>query len=126
MTDWGITEELVLKNLNRTPTGSEYKKMLVEFTPLLQTEFINNNKQFQGIKGASDFVDQIKQEPNIAIGIATGAWEKSAQFKLKSIGINPNEHAFSNSSRFKKREHIVSDAIRQLNLKFENQIKRVI
>ena len=126
VTDWGITEELVLKNWNRTPTKSEYKKMLLEFIPLLQTEFINNKEQFQEINGASDFVNQIKQEPNIGIGIATGAWEKSAQFKLKSIGINPNEYAFSNSSRFKKREDIVSDTIRQLNQKFENQINRVI
>jgi beta-phosphoglucomutase-like phosphatase (HAD superfamily) len=126
VTDWGITEEIILKNWNRVPTVIEYKKMISEFVTQLQSELIANEKQFQEIKGALNFIDFLRTKSNIKIGIATGSWEKSANLKLKSLGINSSEFVFSNSDHFKTREAIVSNTIRKLNENWNNKVDRVI
>ena len=39
----------------------------------------------------------------------------NGKFQIDTIGINPHEVAYSNSNKFKKREHITLDVIEQLN-----------
>ena len=56
VTDWGITEELILNHKNRIPTAIEYEKMISEFVSLLQYELNTNKNQFQEIEGASNFI----------------------------------------------------------------------
>jgi len=126
VTDWGITEEIILKKRNRIPTDLEYKKMISEFIRILKKEFQVDKSQFNEVIGASEFVQFLKQKSNLAVGIATGGWEKSAILKLKSIGIESSEFAFSNSDRFKKREDILSDTIQRLKEKLDNKIERII
>ncbi|PQJ78607.1 HAD family hydrolase [Polaribacter porphyrae] len=128
VTDWGITEELILKHKNRIPTVIEYQKMISEFVTLLQYELNTNKNQFKEIKGALNFIEYLKSKSksNLEIGIATGGWEKSAVLKLKSIGINALDFAFSNSNHFKTREDIVSDVIHKLNQKHKHKINKVI
>lgn len=126
VTDWGITEEIILKNWNRIPTEIEYKKMVSEFVSELQSEFKKDKKEFREINGASNFIKFLIEKSNVKIGIATGGWKKSAILKLKSIGIDSTEFVFSNSNDFKTRENIVLNAISKLNLKWENKIERII
>lgn len=126
VTDWGITEELVLKHKKRIPTVIEYEKMISEFISQIESEFNANENQFLEIIGASNFVNFLIAKPNIKIGIATGGWEKSAIFKLKSIGIESSKFVFSNSNHFKTREDIVSNVINRLNQKWKNKIDRVV
>ena len=126
VTDWGITEEIILKNWNRIPTKIEYSKMISEFVKQLHSELKENEKQFQEINGASNFIKFLRTKPNITIGIATGGWEKSANLKLKSIGIDSAEFAFGNSNHFKTREDILSKVITELNYNWNNEINRII
>lgn len=126
VTDWGITEEIILKNWNRIPTKIEYEKMISEFITQLQSELKANKNQFQEINGALNFVSFLRKKSNISIGIATGGWEKSANLKLKSIGIDSTEFAFGNSNHYKTREDILSKVIRELNDNWENKIDRII
>ena len=126
VTDWGITEEIVFKEMNRIPTDSEYKKMILEFVRLLTNELKNNKMQFKEIEGALNFIQSLKQSQNFSIGIATGGWEKTAILKLKSIGIDYTEFAFSNSNQFMKRGTILVDTIQQLRKKLDKKIERTI
>jgi HAD superfamily hydrolase (TIGR01549 family) len=126
VTDWGIAEEIILKSKKRIPTDIEYEKMISEFVSQLQYEFNTNEKQFQEIKGAFNFIKFLMKKSDIKIGIATGGWEKSANLKLKAIGIDSSKFIFSNSNDFKTRENIVINAISKLNLKWENKIERII
>jgi len=126
VTDWGITEELVLKHENRIPNTIEYEKMISEFISQIESEFKANENEFLEIEGASNFVKFLIAKPNIKIGIATGGWGKSAILKLNAIGINSSEFAFSNSNHFKTREAIVTNVIHRLNQKWNNKIDRVI
>ncbi|QTD38046.1 HAD hydrolase-like protein [Polaribacter batillariae] len=126
VTDWGITEEIILNNKNRIPTDVEYEKMISEFFSLLQSEFNADKKQFCEIKGAYNFIKFLLKKSNIKIGIATGGWAKSANLKLKSIGIDSSEFVFFNSNHFKTREDILLNTIRKLNQNTENNIDRII
>lgn len=74
VTDWGITEELVLKHENRIPNTIEYEKMISEFISQIESEFKANENEFLEIEGASNFVKFLIAKPNIKIGIATGGW----------------------------------------------------
>lgn len=126
VTDWGITEEIILKNWNRIPTEREYENMISEFVRQLQSELMANKKQFQEINGALNFINFLQEKSNIAIGIATGGWEKSANLKLKSIGIDSTEFVISNSNHFKTREDILSKTIKNLKESWKNRIERII
>ncbi|MDG2151231.1 MAG: HAD hydrolase-like protein, partial [Polaribacter sp.] len=115
VTDWGITEELVEDKLNRTVTKEDILNLKKLFLSKLKHEFIVDKSKFAEIRGALKFYQSLLKESEYEIGIATGGWEETANFKLDTIGINPHEVAYSNSNKFKNREHITLDVIEQLN-----------
>jgi len=126
VTDWGITEEIILKHRSRIPTDVEYGNMIKEFVAQLQSELLKDKKQFQEVKGAKKFIEFLKHKPNISMGIATGGWEKSAILKLNSIGIDSREFNFSNSNHFKTRADILSKTIQDIKENSRNKIDRII
>ncbi len=126
VTDWGITEEIISKSWNRKPTKAELKKMELKFVRLLKNELQENIVHFEEINGATNFIECLNKKDDTIVGIATGGWEKSATLKLNAIGIEPTEFAFSNSSRFKERETILSDTINQITEMTNQPIEQVI
>ena len=122
VTDWGITEEVIVKEMNRKPTDAEYYDMIMQLQDLLRKEYQRDNAQFKEIPGSVDFINLLKRQEDIVLGIATGAWKESATIKLESISIKASEFAFSNSSRFKSREKILQDTIQQVS---ENTASRI-
>lgn len=113
LTDWGITEEIIQNHWNRLPTKEEYIQIENKMIQKLEAKKKENQKYFQEISGANKFFHQLQNKPNITLGIATGAWEKSALIKLGSIGINPQNIPFSNSNHFKTREEITNRTIQE-------------
>ena len=111
LTDWGITEEIIQKHWNRNPTAEEYRLMESTLINNLKVKQKEDATSFQEITGANAFFHQLQKMPNIRLGIATGAWEKSALLKLGSVGINPIGIPFSNSNHFKTREQITNRTI---------------
>ncbi|MBC8884109.1 HAD family hydrolase [Flavobacterium piscinae] len=105
VTDFGITEEIVHKQLGRLPTINEYQKMISRFVELLNNELKYDKSQFDEIDGATQFLRFISQKSNIAIGIATGGWKKSANLKLKAIGVNSKATLFQIVMILKKRRY---------------------
>jgi len=126
ITDWGIVEELVKSNLNQRLESSDVQKMKAELLDLLEAELAANKTQFNEIPGARLFYQDILRDPNFKVGIATGAWEESAEIKLSVIGIDPHKVCFSNSNYHKTREEITSDVIQQLKTKFHDLPEEII
>ncbi|MBR9855445.1 MAG: HAD family hydrolase [Algicola sp.] len=126
VTDWGITEEIISKKWNRKPIKAEFEKMELEFVKLLKKELQENKVQFKEINGATNFIGHLNKKTDKVIGIATGGWERPATLKLNAIGIEPVRFAFSNSSRFKEREKILSDTISQIIEIADKPIERII
>lgn len=114
VTDWGITEEIVLQHFNRLPTPKEYEMMISKFLAELELAYVRDKSQFIEVPGAKVFFETVQKALNLKVGIATGAWEQSAKFKLKAIGIDPNQVVFSNSNYHKSRMDISNHVIQQL------------
>jgi len=126
LTDWGITEEIIQKHLKRNPTTAEYGLMEATMIANLTQAKAENAAQFQEIRGAKSFFNHLQTAPNIALGIATGAWEKSALIKLGGVGIDPTNFPFSNSSHFKTREGITNHTIRQATANYDGDFEEII
>ena len=60
------------------------------------------------------------------MGVATGAWEKSAKLKLDTVGIKIEGICFSNSNYHKSREAITQSVIKQLQSKSNKEPNRII
>ncbi len=114
VTDWGITEEIVQRELGREPTRQEYKAMTSNFVQMLRKERLRDPSQFTEVSGAKAFFDHLQTSFDWPVGIATGSWEESALIKLKAIAIDPDGVAFSNSNHHKSREKILYRTIEQL------------
>lgn len=126
VTDWGITEEVIHTNHNRLPSPSEYQQMKSCFFEKLGTELENNPAQFQAVEGAIAFFNFLENETDHPLGIATGAWEQSAFIKIKGIGLDHKNVAFSNSNFFKSREDILRHAIQQTREKHPDSTNDIL
>ena len=126
VTDWGIAEELIFKKLNRAPNFDDIQNLKKLFLKNLILEYDSNKTQFQEIEGASEFYKLLVNNNEFKIGIATGGWEETANFKLDVIGINPNTVCYSNSNHFKTREEITLDVINQLNFNSDKEAEEII
>jgi len=126
ITDWGITEEIVERELGRKPKQTEYELMISNFVALLSEERDRDNSQFKEVNGAKKFFYELLRMEDFKIGIATGAWEESAKIKLDALGIELNGIAFSNSDFHKSREVITKDVIKQLESKVQKTPEQII
>lgn len=126
VTDWGITEEVIQSNFNRTPTDEEYLRLQTRLVKLLNEELENDSQQFQPVNGAIDFFEFLKKETAHPLGIATGAWEQSATTKLKGIGLNYDNIAFANSNHYKTRADITRHAMAQIKALHSNTSEDIV
>ena len=126
VTDWGITEEIIISEKGRTPLKEEYELMIQNFTRELEYEKQNDKSQFAEVLGAKEFFNELRKMEDVELGIATGAWEKSANIKLGSIGIDMKNISFSNSDYYKSREAITKDVVEQIKLKTKKEAERII
>lgn len=126
VTDWGITEELVSNRLERKVNPEEIIELKKLFLKHLNDAYILDKQQFNEIAGASEFYKSLLKNNDFKIGIATGGWEETANFKLDIIGIDPINVGYSNSNYFKTREEIVMNVIKQLNSNSKNQPDEII
>ena len=126
VTDWGITEEIIKREWNRIPRSEEYQLMISNFVKNLESEKITDISQFQEIPGAREFFNELFELKEFSMGIATGAWEKSAKLKLDTAGIKLEGVCFSNSDYHKSREAITEDVINQLKNKSNKEPDRIV
>ena len=120
VTDWGITEEIIQREMNRLPSPLEYLRMISNFMTNLSMERAYDETQFLEVAGAKSFFDHLNLIDEIQVGIATGSWEQSALFKLDLINLDVSGVSFSNSSFHKSREAITLDVVSQLRIKSGN------
>lgn len=126
VTDWGITEELVANRLNRKVNLKEITEFKNSFLQNLTDAYGQDKSNFKEIEGASKFYTSLLNKNQYKVGIATGGWEETANFKLNIIGIDPSNVCYANSNHFISREEIVADVINQLNSDSDNQPNEII
>lgn len=126
VTDWGITEEIINQRLNRNPTEAEYKSMHDSHVGNLKAERMKDVSQFEAVMGANQFIKQLMKTESYKVGVATGAWEKSATTKLEVIELDTTKIPFSNSDYHKTREGITLHAIEQAKEIYQQDFKDII
>lgn len=126
VTDWGITEEIINQRLNRNPTDAEYKRMHDAHVGNLKAEKNKDASQFKPVLGANKFIHHLVTDPNFQIGVATGAWEKSALTKLEVIELDTTKISFSNSDYHKTREGITLHTIEQAKTNYQQNFEDII
>ena len=126
VTDWGITEELIVSKLNRKAEKDDILSLKSLFLSELQSAFKQDKSQFGEIKGALSFYSSLLKYKEFKIGIATGGWKETANLKLEAIGIDPDQVSYSNSSIYKERENILLDVMDQLDSRSSSKPNEII
>ena len=110
-TDLSITQELYAQFFKREANSDEIegiqKEMQLHFENAQQLE----PHLLAEVPGAKTFFNELSQQPNYAVAIATGCWSFSAEYKLglHQIDFNAFPHGHSNSNI--ARHDIVLDAV---------------
>ncbi len=86
ITDAGILQTLCQTELGRNPTPLEIKAYQQRFLNLLNIAI--GNQPLQEIIGAKNILHYLETAPNYAMAIATGAWKKTAKFKLQQTKLD--------------------------------------
>jgi phosphoglycolate phosphatase-like HAD superfamily hydrolase len=96
--DSGILEELFQQRLGRSPLTTEISSFQSYFLSLLAAA--TAAQPFRPVAGARDFVWSLMSNSQLAVSLASGAWECSARFKLTSAGLDFHQipAAFSDSA----------------------------
>jgi phosphoglycolate phosphatase-like HAD superfamily hydrolase len=86
VTDAGILQTLCQTELARNPTEIEVHQYQQRFLELLNIAV--SQQPLQEICGAKELLYRLDRDSNYAISLATGGWQKTAEFKLQQIGLD--------------------------------------
>jgi phosphoglycolate phosphatase-like HAD superfamily hydrolase len=84
--DSGILDELFQARMGRSPLPEEISEVQNHFTKLLEASIAK--QPLKAIPGARELLEVLLAESNVAISLASGAWECSARLKLRSAGLD--------------------------------------
>lgn len=111
VTDRGIAKQLVEEQLERSPHESEFatleKTFLRHLTPLLQQQVIDL------MPGVNVLLDTLIGKSNIALGLATGSFKRSAELKLKAANLSLHHFPLASCNDHFNRSQIIRRAIRK-------------
>ncbi|MFM9911399.1 MAG: HAD family hydrolase [Chitinophagaceae bacterium] len=121
VTDKGLYEELYRRYFNSVVSGDEMAEFQKDFFTLLESHQFNSPELFTEIPGAAAFVNYCIQRSEIKIAFATGGWGHSAQLKLTASSIPYLGFPLSNSDNFHRRQDILTNAIQQSKLYYQDE-----
>lgn len=83
VSDSGILDEIFWNKVDHPPEEREIAHFKIEFLHRLQEAAENNPSDFSPLPGASEMWKQILNLNDIAVALASGGWQHTAEFKLK-------------------------------------------
>lgn len=107
VTDSGIASEIIENMFGRNATATELDLIEKRFMELLMVEARKDPHLFAAIPGAGKMLETLKQKPNTAIAMATGAWKRSAVLKLETAGLQVDGIVLTSSSDAVSKEEIL-------------------
>lgn len=115
-TDSGIIDQLFREQLGRSFTWQERNRFIRRFCELLEQAYKKQPGCISEINNAGRTLKALYRRTNLSIGLATGGWQESAQFKLRCAGIPVQRHtAASFAQDAMARNEIISDTIRKMD-----------
>ena len=110
-TDPGVFIEIYQRHVGRLPTTPEVNSFQDLLIHKLVAAIAGNRSRCGPIPGAASFITALKEAPEFGIGIATGAWQRSATVKLEAAGINIDGLPFASGDDAIDRFSIFSKAL---------------
>jgi phosphoglycolate phosphatase-like HAD superfamily hydrolase len=87
VTDEGVIRELFMRSFGRQAQPRDTIPVVDRFIELLAARQLSDGTAFSEISGATPLMDRLRGDSQWAIALATGAWRRSAQFKIRSAGL---------------------------------------
>ena len=82
VTDQGILLQIFTERFGRHPAIEEHERVVTRFVDLLSVRYSSDVADFDEVPGATRLIHRLRNESDWAIAIATGAWRRSAEFKI--------------------------------------------
>jgi len=128
-TDSGIIDQLFNERLGRSFSEEERDRFILHFCKLLEQEYEKQPGCILEINKAGRVLEALCREKDISVGLATGGWRESAEFKLRCAGINTERcTAASFAQDAMARHEIIGHTIRKMNLQhgLEMELSNII
>jgi phosphoglycolate phosphatase-like HAD superfamily hydrolase len=126
VTDEGITRQIFTECFGRQPGPEEKERIVDRFLDLLTASHGADGSHFSEIPGAALFLQRV-QEAEWAVAVATGAWRRSAEFKIQQASLPVRDLPSAFSEDGPSREAIVRTAIdRALERYRQERFERII
>lgn len=120
-TDSGILEELFRKRLARPPAEEEIKRFQVRFTDLLSAAGEEDPHAFKPIAGAHDMMRMLVNDPQLAVSLASGGWQRSARLKLRLAGLASDDLPAAFADDAQAREQIMKCSLERACCHYRQQ-----
>jgi phosphoglycolate phosphatase-like HAD superfamily hydrolase len=127
VTDDGITQQLFARRFGRHPVPDETERIVDRFVELLAERHGMDTSDFSQIAGAGALVNQLKGNSSWRIALATGAWRRSAEFKIHraALPLDGVPSAFAEDGP--SRESVVRTAIERAARTYgQSEFERVV
>ena len=125
VTDTSIFDTAIKQQFGRPATREDVQNQQDRFVQLLLEKRVEDPSQFYEIPFARQTVEQLLDEGQFVLGIATGGWSCAAMIKLKHIGIPTEELHMSFADDKWTREEIIEASISSAQKKHEH-IDRIV
>jgi len=120
-TDTVVFQEAFAQRFRRYPTPDEAKSFEQGFVESLAELYASHPAMFAEVRGAAALLNQLEQDSHWAIAIATGCWQKSADFKIDAAGISATGLPMAFAEDGPSREAIVEATVRRAILHYRQQ-----
>ncbi len=111
VTDSGITREVFRRRYDRLPEASETEVFVERFLELLGDAFRSDPGEFEEVSGAGHLLETLPVASDWRVGMATGGWRASAEFKLRCADIPLDGVPISTANDAVSREEIFRQCV---------------
>lgn len=113
VTDHTIFNSVFEKQFNRSVTTKELDIFQTHFVNKMQEARAVNPAKFRIMPGAKETIEKLSQDDRFAVGIATGGWQRPAQFKLRYKDIDYAKTFDSYADNKPTRHDIINESIKK-------------
>jgi len=126
VTDEGVTRQIFIEQFGRYPAPEETGRIVDRFLDRLIASHAADASKFVEIRGASSLVQRLR-DSGWAVALATGAWRRSAEFKIQRAGLQIQDIPAAFAEDGPSREGIVRAAIERAGvLHRQSEFERII
>jgi len=127
VTDQGILFQIFMERLGRHPAIEEHERVVTRFIELLSVRYSSDISEFAEVPGASRLIHRLRSESDWAIAIATGAWRRSAEFKIGRARLPVTDLPSAFAEDGPSRDNLVRTAIDRALIHYQqSRFERII